>query len=757
MCDCSESGLSLNSQTSAGTPSTTMGSIMPLGIPLSRAISVASTEGPNVATDAAQLGGGLPTLHPIPPFKLCKLDFRDGCYEIHYQPTGSLVNYEGTLRVDRQAPDAGPDHIIVSGDLYVKSRVIGPFISVPPSSLATSGSEESAGGGTARTSLAGAVSGVEASLFPWPIRKPIIPIFPRGRYHSYLRVTSVSVPLFVSAHSVCQVTLVAEQYNYTQPPAGQFKGTFPSSPSRMVTMRLTPAAAPYPYSLTGGPYYEGRLFEGGVDKGSVTLAWVSKYFRRATVEIDTLVGAVAPAPVPEGTGTAFFDTVFAKTGWQLQVIQDQTNVPVPSGVTPTNCWSSADLHNLMTTVRNPSTDLDKEWRIHLSVVPAKLGCSRGVMFDQIGVPREGCASFCDDGYPTSDSLNFGTAANKKQRDVPRAFLRSATHEITHTFNQIHQEQETSADNSIMTTTPSVADVLGGPATGAPGVFPDQINLSHNATVRHHLNHMPDPVIRPGGWPFASWSPTGTPQASDRHLFDPSELELAVSCESEFVAFGQPVDITWTMTNRCSVSLVAPNDIRTEALFASITVTDIEGRERPVRPFVILCERAKLQALQPGDSVSASSKVFWSSGGFAFERPGHYRVTVSINWSAGGVPVGIESSIDLFIDYPFSDADNRAAGLVLHPEVGKWVALGGGAYHLKEAARRLTELSDTMAATRDAGGATPRLIQGFDGILPERSRVAKLYPEMVSDAGVRTRVVKGQPARRPRKRGKGRHD
>src|SRR6185295_9592488 len=195
-------------------------------------------------------------------------------------------------------------------------------------------------------------------------------------------------------------------------------------------------------------YYEGRLSVAGVDKGSITLAWVSPFFRRASVELDVLKGSVAPLPVPDGAGgTEYFDTVFAKTGWQLTVIKDQTNVPVPAGVTPTNCWSSADLHNLMTSVRQ-AVNLDAEWRIHLSVVPAKLGCGRGVMFDQIGVPREGCSSFSDDGYPTSDSSNFGLAANKKQRDVPRAFLRSATHELTHTLNQIHQEQETAADNSI---------------------------------------------------------------------------------------------------------------------------------------------------------------------------------------------------------------------------------------------------------------------------------------------------------------------
>ena len=183
--------------------------------------------------------------------------------------------------------------------------------------------------------------------------------------------------------------------------------------------------------------------------------------------------------------------------------------------------------------------------------------------------------------------------------MPRAFLRSATHELTHTLNQIHQEQETAADNSIMTTTPSVADVLGGAATGEPGVFPDQIKLAQNTNVRHHLNHMPDPVIRPGGWPFASWFPTGAPQAADRHDFASSELTLTVTAGTKRVALGQPLDLSWTMTNTSGGSLRAPNDVSIEALFASITVTDGEGRERPVRPFAIVCEHAKMSELEAG--------------------------------------------------------------------------------------------------------------------------------------------------------------
>ncbi|AJA63783.1 hypothetical protein ABIF44_000351 [Bradyrhizobium japonicum] len=735
MCNCSEheSSGSLSKMTAASVEPA-----MKPQVPLSRQISFSDEE----SGDQPAATG----LQPFPPFRLCRLDFREGCYQINFRPTAGFVTFEGTLRVDRSAPDGGADHLIVSGDLYSRRPVIGPIPPVGPVVPVGDADGDEAAAESGLTSLAGSLSALDEPLIPFPIRRPRIPIFPRARYHSYLRVTSVSAPVAVPLPKKCELTIVAEQFNYTQPPAGQFKGTFPASPSRTVTMKLSKVPAPFPFSLTGGPFYQGRLFEGGVDKGSITLAWVSKFFRRATLEIDTLVGAVRPAPVPDGAGgTEFFDTVFAKTGWQLSVVQDQLNVPVPSGVVATNCWSSADLHALMTTVRNPATNLDTEWRVHMIVVPAKLGCSRGIMYDQIGVPREGCASFSDDGYPVSDSSNFGLAANKKQRDVPRAFLRSATHELTHTLNQIHQEQETAADNSIMTTTPSVADVLGGPATGEPGVFPDQIKLAHNTNVRHHLNHMPDPVIRPGGWPFASWFPTGAPQAADRHDFEPSELALTVTATTDRVALGQPLDLTWTMTNTSGVSLRAPNDVSIEALFASITVTDGEGHERPVRPFVILCEHAKLTELEPGKSVTASAKVFWSTAGFAFEKPGRYRVDVAVSWSAQGVMVGVQSGIDVFVDYPTSASDNHSANLVLHPEVGKWVALGGDAYHLGEACRRLQALSQTAvpsgarAATAAAGDDTtaPRAIDGFADMLPDRAKLARLRPELSAETGGRT--------------------
>ncbi|WP_405957275.1 hypothetical protein [Streptomyces phaeochromogenes] len=659
--------------------------------------------------------------------KPCHLDFRDGCYQVTIRPNMvAFRNTVGTLRVDRAAPAAGPDGVIISGDLYRQPPPVVHPVASDRGAASLVGAEISQDDqvipGTPGESVAAAAS--RASV-PSPFPRPRIPIFPRGRYRSYLKGTRLVVPQFAMPGRPCRVTLDVDEFDYTQPVAGSFQGAFPASPSRSLRFVLTQLPHPFPSPLFGGPRFEGRVLEGGIDRGSVTLTWVSGFLRRAVLEIDTLAGAVAPQPVPNsaGTGTEFFDTIYATARWQLTIdrAEAQANIPVPAGVNPTVCWSAANLHALMASVRKAGTNLDTEWRTHLVVVPAALGCSRGVMYDQIGVPREGSASFSDDGYPTSDSSNFGAAANQQQRNVPRAFLRSATHEVTHAFNQIHQEIETVADNSIMTTTPSVADVLGGPIGGAPGVFPDQINLGFNAAVRNHLAHMPDPVVRPGGWPFSSWFPSGAPQASDRNLFHANELVLEVRAATDRAPLGAPVTISWKVTNTSDADLLVPNDLRVEALYATMSSVDESGEERPVRPFVIVCESAKLAPLASGESLEADYRVFWSSDGFPLERPGRHTVTVTVAWSAGGVPVAVTASCDIWVDRPTSDAENRDAALVMHPDVGKWVVLGGGAYHLAEAVDRLRTLDGGAQSMIADAGERSRVADAFSGLdlMPNR--------------------------------------
>lgn len=600
-----------------------------------------------------------------PPGNGCTITVKEGCYRLTFRPSAGFQVYEGTLRVDKRG---GQGPTTVSGDLY-------RFLNLPqpgalPAAVAMLVTDGAAGGS--------------------PLTTAGIPVFPRNKYHSYLK----GVGMAPTTTGPCQLVIRADEFVYTPPPAGSFDGSFPSSPTRRVTLQLTPAAPPVG---AGGPFFTGTLSEGAAARGTVTLGWVSDFFRRATLEVDTLAGSVTPQPVPahSGTGTEDFRTVFATAGWDLTVIRDQANIPVPPGITPNECWSSADMHDLMEANRNPAADLDQAWWLHLLVVPAQMGCGRGVMYDTIGVPREGVASFSDDGYPPDDSANFGAAANRKQRDVPRAFMRSACHEVGHGFNQQHQEitafGEPGADNSIMTTSPGVADVLRGPTTGAPGVFPDDIRLGFNDHVRHHLVHFPDPVVRPGGMTFGTGHDTTVPQSDgDRLFFGPDQLALTLTPAGTRVKLGQPLAVAWELTNKTGQPIPVPADLRRETMHAQFTVVNPNGVARGAPPAAVMSDAGGVKDLPPGEARAAKGTLFYSSKGFAFRTPGQHTLRLRVVWDIGGVPVGVRAEAFVWVDYPVSDADNEVAALMMHPEVGAMVATGGRARHRPEAGARVEE-------------------------------------------------------------------
>jgi len=397
----------------------------------------------------------------------------------------------------------------------------------------------------------------------------------------------------------------------------------------------------------------------------------------------------------------YLPSVYANANWDLTTKTDPNRIPAPTvaagfpaGWSGTSNWGSSTpgfalLHQVMTNLVDfASIDLDKEWYIHLLVVQAAMGDGRGVMFDSINVPREGVASFSDDGYPSGQSANFGTAANKKQREVPRAFLRSAAHELTHGFNQIHQENEGGADNSIMTTTPSVADFL---ATHG-GMFPDGIFLGFNDHVRHHLIHLPDIVIRPGGMSFtAGHNGIPVPQSDtdgDEMYIEHPALELKFAAKKARLKIGEPLQLDWEMKNISDAAVWLPGDLSIENEFAEISVTKPSGEEIQMPPYAIRSDSAFFVQKKAGDRIAATYHLFCSPQGFAFDSPGKHTVNLEISWRSAGATVGKKASVDVFVDYPVSDQENQVIAHMITDDVGKYVALGGHAYHLQPAVDHL---------------------------------------------------------------------
>jgi hypothetical protein len=577
--------------------------------------------------------------------KLCVTTLKDGCYTLSFVPKGTPVfgtRFRGTMRVDKVG-----SRVRFSGDLY-RWRLLDDIVIAQPGRIQPAALERAAHDLDVAADTGGT-----------------IPIHRRSRYHSYLEGTSAQLVSFRRPGQECTFTLDLNEWVYNHPATG-FSGSFDTTPTRAVRFVMRKTSDPNVYT--------GEAFAGTTSLGSVSLRWVSKSFRRAELRVHTLQGAVAP---PANVAGSTFSSIFADAGYDLTVI-DGGQIPLPAALAGTNinaCWSELNLHTLMSSV--PGYDpaiLDKTWRIELVSVPAALNCGRGVMFDSAlgadpnAIAREGSATFSHDGYPAGETPHYDTAAGQQQRNVPRAFLRSATHEVGHAFNQIHQGFEGGNDNSIMTPTPGVAAVLG-----AAGTFPDGIDLRFNATVKGHLRHLPDPAVRPGAMDFFG-SAVSAPQAAD--VAWPDDARLTLTLSSPQVALGEPVRVSYALSNAGEFALTAPDRLNTESLTVRISVTDPTGRVTFMRPPAIdSCPTLLLEELPPGASVDGDADVFWGRDGFAFEMPGRHIVEAIALWYVGGVPVAASDSQPVFVTYPTTTTDNDVAATMLDPVVGLAVATG----------------------------------------------------------------------------------
>jgi len=50
-------------------------------------------------------------------------------------------------------------------------------------------------------------------------------------------------------------------------------------------------------------------------------------------------------------------------------------------------------------------------------------------------------------------------------------------------------------------------------------------------------------------------------------------------------------------------------------------------------------------------------------------------------------------VDIFVDYPVTEKENELIAHMLNDEVGKYIALGGHAYHLKSAVKHIEVVMD----------------------------------------------------------------
>ncbi|MGF1547171.1 MAG: hypothetical protein ACFCUG_07575 [Thiotrichales bacterium] len=573
----------------------------------------------------------LPHIDPVlfPPIRLRSV--RCGCYLINYKPTGSaLVSYDGTLRVECHS--AGRT---ASGDLYQRRLILLPILPGFPQ----------------RPSA--------PILFPGPSPAAGIPILARGQYRYYLRVTQI-LEHFTIGNSF---TLGFEMHRFTKN-AGSWNtgGTWNNEGSFTALMSWQAAPTGYPSS---GDYLEGDLKNSaGAVIGRLTMGWVSRFLRKATVEIDRV--AQSEAPLNNGAGVTW-QTVGEGVGWDITLDVSDANVPEPSG----ESWSNAECHAAML-ARRAASNLDAEWRYYVLAVRRLDATSRGIMYDHgatdsNNVPREGCALASH--WVIPNTTLWGLVKGQRFGVATQPYYRTAVHETGHAMGLYHN----TVDNGFMNTTDVIANSASSP--GSPA-FPNNIQWTFAADDQKRLRHMPDIYVRPGGTPFGTSYATTPISPTDLSL-DVEALELRVRPLLESVPIGAPVRIEIELVNITEQPVLAPSTLSLKGGMVRGLVLDPAGARHAFAPLVLCVEEHLETVLEPGASIQHAMTLLRGPDGALFPMPGAHRVIVEVNWDHGGLELTISGEGHVMITAAVDDDHANAALKVLStPDALLTLVLGG---------------------------------------------------------------------------------
>ncbi|MCX8031142.1 MAG: hypothetical protein N3A59_06150 [Thermodesulfovibrionales bacterium] len=554
---------------------------------------------------------------------------RCGCYLIKLTSNiNPLLVYDGTIRVECHS-----NGLSASGDLYRRSIIFYPQISSFKGKFAP-------------------------FLTPAPNPKHGIPILPRNRYRYYLRVTKI-LEWFTFSNSFI---LSFEVFRFkTSSKTWTNEGTFTAQ------MSWTTAPAGYP---SKSDYLEGDVkTAGGKVVGRLTMGWVSSYLRRATIEIDRV--SVSESPLNNGAGINW-QTIYDQVGWQITVIESNTNVTEPSG----EGWSDAELHQTMLNWRD-SADLDSQWLYHLLCVRLLDSTERGIMYDCYGgdsnnIPREGAAIASHWMIPNTNK--WGLVKGMRFGAASAPYFRTAVHEIGHAQMMFHPSATTG--NHIMQVTPQIAE-----NAVPPQQFPDNIEWAFSPDDQRLLRHLPDVVVRPGtvlkfGTDVAP-PYTGIPLSPLDLAAEVEGLQLHVTPLLETVPIGAPVRINFKLLNTSTLPIPVPKRLSIKTGHVTGKVIDSSGTERTFSTIIRYLDDAELQMLEPASSINDSLTLLRGIDGSLFQSPGIHNIVITLSWDINGYLVQLSGNTTIMITPPIDVEHSKAAlKVITTPDILLILVLGG---------------------------------------------------------------------------------
>lgn len=394
-------------------------------------------------------------------------------------------------------------------------------------------------------------------------------------------------------------------------------------------------------------------------------------FRTVRLEQDCTAGVVpfssySTALLPSGGAPRVLsiNSAYQEAGVDMINAGVTNLVPIVNITPPADKWSNAELHAAM--VSNFSLYQNSpQWNVWLlhALEHEMGGGLYGIMFDQQGLQRQGCAVF----YRGIG----GTTAEQR-----RLQLYTCVHELGHCFNLLHSWQKSLASPPK----PNIPNSLSwmnypwgypGGATAFWNSFAFQFDPVEVAHIRHGFRNN---VIM-GGNPFTQGSSLrDTSGLFEEPVENHSTLYLELEAKKSYL-YGEPVVLETKLKTSSNRSTQVVSNLHADYGFVTIGIKKPSGEVVIYEPLAERCtvpSYAILNAETP--SIYESSYIGFGKDGFIFDQSGNYLVK-AVYYHEDGSRI-VSNTISLRVKSPVTAKDDEMAEIMLQDEVGYLLAFRG---------------------------------------------------------------------------------
>lgn len=433
----------------------------------------------------------------------------------------------------------------------------------------------------------------------------------------------------------------------------------------------------------------------GAPGASYVCQFGSHYMRSVYLETDRVSDVITPVFSNYNTGTLpsggpartlSVVSAYAEAGIHM-VPTAGTNVINIGEAGADVKWSDAELHASM--VRHFSMWRDvPQWAVWQVVCQHhELGDGLlGIMFDQAGKQRQGCAVFhAGLGGTTPDRL--------------REQLYCYVHELGHCFNLLHSWQKSLATPPGVNR-PAARSFMNYPwrYPGGAAAFWAAFGFAFDDPELAHLRHAFRNDIIFGGNPFATGSSLSNPEIMADPISDQSGLQFHIAGVHDSFALGEPVVINLMLN---------PSDLRGKTVhphlhpnqsMSSIVIAKPNGKVVVYEPYIDHLLSSKTEFLPAGKTIEDSAYIGFGKGGLYFDQPGLYTLR-GVYHALDGSDV-LSNVLTLRVRYPGTAENEEVSNLLLGEEQGTlFYLLGSDATTLQAGNAAFDLLLDKHGAHR----------------------------------------------------------